>query len=104
MKSYTLRVTCASTRGIVAAISGYLAGHETIADTMADPVFADFVRGLWRDEIIPALTPPPGEDLAAYASALAARYANPAIRHRTWQIAMDGSQKLPQRIDRKSVV
>lgn len=28
MKSYTLRVTCASTRGIVAAISGYLAGHE----------------------------------------------------------------------------
>ena len=26
------------------------------------------------------------------------RYTNPAIRHRTWQIAMDGSQKLPQRI------
>ena len=80
------------------AYLGYLAGHETIADTMADPVFADFVRGLWHDEIIPALTPPPGEDLAAYADALAARYANPAIRHRTWQIAMDGSQKLPQRI------
>ena len=35
---------------------------------------------------------------AAYADALFARYANPAIRHRTWQIAMDGSQKLPQRI------
>ncbi|WP_207100277.1 mannitol dehydrogenase family protein [Paracoccus shandongensis] len=80
------------------AYLGYLAGHQTIADAMADPVFAGFVRSLWRDEIIPALTPPPGEDLAAYASALAARYANPAIRHRTWQIAMDGSQKLPQRI------
>ncbi|VDS07015.1 Polyol:NADP oxidoreductase [Paracoccus haematequi] len=80
------------------AYLGYLAGHETIADTMADPVFARLVRGLWGDEIIPALTPPPGEDLAAYADALAARYANPAIRHRTWQIAMDGSQKLPQRI------
>ena len=26
------------------------------------------------------------------------RYQNPAIEHRTWQIAMDGSQKLPQRI------
>ena len=26
------------------------------------------------------------------------RYYNPAIQHRTWQIAMDGSQKLPQRI------
>ena len=80
------------------AYLGYLAGHETIADAMADPVFARFVKGLWETEIIPALTPPPGEDLAAYAARLGARYANPAIRHRTWQIAMDGSQKLPQRI------
>ena len=80
------------------AYLGYLAGHQTIADTMADPVMAQFVDRLWRSEIIPALTPPPGTDLAAYADALAARYANPAIRHRTWQIAMDGSQKMPQRI------
>ena len=80
------------------AYLGYLAGHQTIADTMADPVMTHFVDRLWRSEIIPALTPPPGTDLAAYADALAARYANPAIRHRTWQIAMDGSQKLPQRI------
>lgn len=80
------------------AYLGYLAGHQTIADTMADPVMAHFVDRLWRSEIIPALTPPPDTDLAAYADALAARYANPAIRHRTWQIAMDGSQKLPQRI------
>jgi fructuronate reductase len=41
---------------------------------------------------------PPGVDLPAYAAQLFDRYANPAIRHRTWQIAMDGSQKLPQRI------
>ena len=80
------------------AYLGYLAGYETIADTMADAAFSAFVKGLWRDEIIPALTPPPGVDLAAYANALHARYSNPAIRHRTWQIAMDGSQKLPQRI------
>ncbi|WP_145108157.1 mannitol dehydrogenase family protein [Cereibacter sediminicola] len=80
------------------AYLGYLAGHETIAETVADPVFAAFVQHLWRDEIIPALTPPPGVDLAAYADQLFQRYSNPAIRHRTWQIAMDGSQKLPQRI------
>ncbi len=30
------------------AYLGYLAGHETIADTVADPVFADFARHLWR--------------------------------------------------------
>jgi fructuronate reductase len=80
------------------AYLGYLAGHETIAETVADPVFAAFVRRLWAREIIPAVKAPPGVDLGAYADALMARYRNPAIRHRTWQIAMDGSQKLPQRI------
>lgn len=80
------------------AYLGYLAGYETIADTVADPVFSAFVQKLWRDEIIPALIPPQGVDLNAYAAQLLDRYRNPAIRHRTWQIAMDGSQKLPQRI------
>lgn len=80
------------------AYLGYLAGHETIADTVADPVFARFVQDLWAREIIPVLIPPPGADLDAYAKALFDRFCNPAIRHRTWQIAMDGSQKLPQRI------
>lgn len=37
-------------------------------------------------------------DLAAYAEALLQRYRNRALKHRTWQIAMDGSQKLPQRM------
>lgn len=80
------------------AYLGYLAGHETISDCLSDPSFRAFVRRLWTSEIIPALTPPPGADLATYADALERRYANRAIRHRTWQIAMDGSQKLPQRI------
>ncbi len=80
------------------AYLGYLARHETIADTVADTVFADFARHLWSAEIIPTLTAPEGTDLNAYAAALLERYRNPAIRHRTWQIAMDGSQKLPQRL------
>ena len=80
------------------AYLGYLAGHETIADTVADPVFARFVRKVWQREIIPALQAPEGVDLVTYADALLQRYQNPAIRHRNWQIAMDGSQKLPQRI------
>ncbi|AZV76747.1 mannitol dehydrogenase family protein [Parasedimentitalea marina] len=79
------------------AYTGYLAGHETIDQTISDPVFATFARALWA-EIIPAVVAPTGVALDAYAEALFARYANPAIRHRTWQIAMDGSQKLPQRL------
>ncbi len=80
------------------AYLGYLGGHETIAQTLADPGYASFVERLWRDEIVPVVPPPPETDLLAYVAALAARFSNPAIRHRTWQIAMDGSQKLPQRL------
>ena len=79
------------------AYLGYLAGHETISDTVADPVFAAYVRQCWA-EIMPAVTAPEGVSLPDYADALFDRYVNPAIRHRTWQIAMDGSQKLPQRL------
>ena len=80
------------------AYLGYLAGYETISDTVADPVFVGYVRHMWAAEIAPAVTAPEGVSLDTYAEALFDRYANPAIRHRTWQIAMDGSQKLPQRI------
>jgi fructuronate reductase len=79
------------------AYLGYLAGHETIAEAVADPAMAAYLPRLWA-EIAPMIPPPPGVSLAAYAEALLARYANPAIRHRTWQIAMDGSQKLPVRL------
>jgi len=79
------------------AYTGYLAGHDTIAETVGDPVFARYVRALWA-EIMPAVDAPPGVSLPDYADALFDRYANPRIRHRTWQIAMDGSQKLPMRI------
>ena len=37
-------------------------------------------------------------NLPSYRAALLQRFHNPALKHRTWQIAMDGSQKLPQRL------
>jgi fructuronate reductase len=80
------------------AYLGYLGGHETIGDCAADPDYRQFVEALWREEIIPVTPVPPGTNLTDYAASLLVRYDNPAIRHRTWQIAMDGSQKLPQRI------
>jgi fructuronate reductase len=82
----------------VMAYLGYLAGHETIADTIADPVFLRLVEGLMDVEVTPTLKLPAGTDVAAYKRALVERFANAALKHRTWQIAMDGSQKLPQRL------
>ena len=79
------------------AYLGYLAGHETVAEASNDAVFAIYLRGLWA-EIAPSVPAPPGIDLQDYATRLLARFRNRALRHRTWQIAMDGSQKLPQRL------
>ncbi len=80
------------------AYLGYLAGHATIADTMAVPAFARLVARLQDEEVTSTLHLPAGVDVAAYKRALRERFGNPALRHRTWQIAMDGSQKLPQRL------
>lgn len=80
------------------AYLGYLAGYEYAHDVMADADFRAYLRGLMCDEIIPTVAPPPGMDLRAYADSLLARVANPALEHKTCQIAMDGSQKLPQRL------
>jgi fructuronate reductase len=78
------------------AYLGSLAGHVHVSDAASDPLFQRYLTGFWR-EIIPAVPPPPGQDLNAYADALLARFQNTAIRHKLTQIAMDGSQKVPQR-------
>jgi fructuronate reductase len=79
------------------AYLGYLAGYETVSDTMGDASYRRLVDGL-MDDAATTLKMPPGADVAAYKRALIARFENPALKHRTWQICMDGSQKLPQRL------
>jgi fructuronate reductase len=77
---------------------GYLMGHETVAAAMAEPALARLVRDLMYLEAGPTLPFLPGFDLDTYREDLLTRFKNPALKHRTWQIAMDGSQKLPQRL------
>lgn len=93
-----MKLRCLNGTHSATAYLGYLAGAETVAEAVARPVVANYLKHLWTTEIIPVLDAPPGADLPAYANALLRRYQNPGIRHLTWQIAMDGSQKLPQRI------
>ncbi|MDH4054126.1 MAG: mannitol dehydrogenase family protein [Gammaproteobacteria bacterium] len=80
------------------AYLGYLAGHEFVSDVMQQPEFANYIRLLMSREISPATAEPAGMEHARYIDALLHRFENAALRHRTWQIAMDGSQKLPQRL------
>jgi fructuronate reductase len=64
---------------------------------MEDENYRLAARALMLQEQAPTLKVK-GVDLQHYADLLIERYSNPALRHRTWQIAMDGSQKLPQRM------
>jgi fructuronate reductase len=80
------------------AYLGFLAGHTFIWQASADPDLAALVERQMAEEIAPTLVAPPGIDLAAYRAQLMQRFRNPALPHRTQQIAMDGSQKLPQRL------
>lgn len=79
------------------AYLGGLAGIEHVHEVLALPDARLFVEALW-DEAEATLSPPAELDVAAYRRALMARFDNPTLRHRTRQIAMDGSQKLPQRL------
>ncbi len=80
------------------AYLGALAGCEFIADAVASPDFAFFTRAFMDVDVTPTLTVPHGFDLVSYKEALMGRFADRALRHRTIQIAMDGSQKLPYRL------
>jgi fructuronate reductase len=80
------------------AYLGAMAGWQTVDKAIAQLPLREHIEALMRDEIEPTLPALPGLDLAAYRNNLLARYANPALAHRTQQIAMDGSQKLPQRL------
>ena len=80
------------------AYLGYLSGYEYVHQAVADANLRDFVRQLMRLEIAPTLRFTENLNLDAYQRELMTRFENPALNHRTQQIAMDGSQKLPQRL------
>lgn len=79
------------------AYAGYLAGHRLVRDVMGDYALSALVRRHML-EAQRTLDAVPGIDLDAYVDQLCERFANPSIAHETYQIAMDGTQKLPQRL------
>jgi fructuronate reductase len=79
------------------AYAGFMAGHETISEAVRD----SGLRALAERQMIASaetLPPVPGIELVDYRAQVLARFSNRAIRHLTYQIAMDGTEKLPQRI------
>jgi len=82
----------------IMAYTGYLSGFDYISEVMGEPAFVNMVKLYMAREAGETLDAPAGFDIEAYKQQLRDRFSNRALKHRTWQIAMDGSQKLPQRL------
>lgn len=80
------------------AYLGFMAGFETVSDVMANESFKNFIQLLMAKGLIPSINVPSGVDVKHYQTQLIGRFSNSALNHKTQQIAMDGSQKLPQRL------
>jgi len=79
------------------AYLGLERGYRYVHEAVADPQLRSLVLALMRSEAAPTVDRAPGQDLEEYAVQLLQRFDNPALDHRLSQIAMDGSQKIPQR-------
>lgn len=79
------------------AYCGLERGYTFVHEAIGDAELRSLVGQLMLEEAAPTIAVTPEMDLRGYASELLQRFANPALNHRLSQIAMDGSQKIPQR-------
>ncbi len=79
------------------AYSGFLSGCTFVRDVMQNHDLSTLVRRHLQ-AAAGTLEPLEAIDTSVYADDLIARFENPNIAHETYQIAMDGTEKLPQRI------
>ncbi len=79
------------------AYLGHIHGCKYVRDAMANLHISKLVRRHFYAASL-TLSPLVNVDFAEYADQLAERFENPNMAHETYQIAMDGTQKLPQRI------
>ena len=92
-----MKLRCLNGAHSTLAYLGQLTGRDTVADAMHMSLITELLDALWA-EVLEVLHAPSGVDPQDYVVQLKKRFRNPALKHRTLQIAMDGSQKLPQRL------
>ena len=72
-----------------------LAGHTTVADAMADPEIAAFVRRAMLDEVAPTLAV---DGAREFGEAVLDRFRNPFIRHALLDITLQATMKMRVRV------
>ena len=79
------------------AYIGELANIEYVAKVIKIPRYEQLVKEI-QEQAAASFIVPTGESASDYSTAIRKRIANPSLGHRSQQIAMDGSQKLPHRV------
>ncbi|MFI7540416.1 mannitol dehydrogenase family protein [Actinoplanes sp. NPDC049599] len=94
------RLKLRTLNGVHSAIAylGAVAGRETIAAALEIPGMRAAMTRFVAEDVAGSMQPPPGVSVIGYGASVLDRFADPAIAHRTLQVAMDGTQKLPQRV------
>ncbi|AGZ43317.1 mannitol dehydrogenase domain protein [Actinoplanes friuliensis DSM 7358] len=94
------RLKLRALNGVHSAIAylGALAGRDTIVTALEIPGLRTAMERFIAEDVATSFEPPPGVSVVGYGASVLERFANPAIAHATRQVAMDGSQKLPQRV------
>ena len=94
-KEQKVRILNGGHTAMVAA--AFLAGHDIVRSSMADPAVLAFLKGALFTEIIPTLSLPRAES-EAFAQAVEERFDNPYIDHRLLDIALNSVSKWRARV------
>jgi fructuronate reductase len=79
------------------AYVGLAAKYKTVAQAVADEKFVGLIRHYMSVDAAPTLNMPEDVQVQTYIETLISRFSNDSLQHQLSQIAMDGSQKIPQR-------
>ena len=79
------------------ACLGCVAGFDYVHEVIGESLYRRLIRAMMDREVTATLDEV-DLDLDAYKDRLVDRFANPSLQHAVSQIAMDSSQKLPQRL------
>lgn len=92
----TMKIRLLNAGHSVLGLLGSLHGYNTIDQTVADPLFANYLRTFMDNEVTPNLQPLEGFDLKSYKDTLIERFSNPNIKDGLPRICSESSAKLPK--------
>lgn len=75
----------------------YLAGINTVRETIEDEQLGKFVKEFIFDEVIPTIDIP-HDQMVAYSNSVLERYMNPYVRHELMSIALNSVTKYKERV------